>query len=277
MLNLDSTCLVAGRQIFYIGYNLPAHKYLSLDASNSGTYVLNITFGSPFPIAATDIEEVHIILPEFSSNIRWVTPFEVDEQTNDIHVTYLDTIGRPVLILNKKNVMRLHDQYFQVIYNYSSIYSLQEPFIIFFAFFLFFVASMAYMRIELSIGDNSDVPIRKSRRADRVGQVINIILSSVGQLYSLEDSKADLKTIADKVSSVLASIKPSLDEARKEPTLSEHIDSLDATLSTIKALGKKAKASGATGPSGADESKERSKFESKLAEIDKILLAISRA
>jgi len=87
---------------FYIGYNLPADKYLSLDASNSNSYILNISFGSPFPQAAIDEEEVHVILPELSSNIKWVTPFEIDDEGRDVHVTYLDTVGRPVLILKKK-------------------------------------------------------------------------------------------------------------------------------------------------------------------------------
>jgi len=87
---------------FYIGYNLPAHQYLSIDTDNSNTYVLNITFGSPFPQAAVDDEEVRVILPEFASNIKWVTPFEVESESRDVHVTYLDTVGRPVLVLKKK-------------------------------------------------------------------------------------------------------------------------------------------------------------------------------
>ena len=59
-------------------------------------------------------ETIRIILPEGASNIQWSTPFDIDSESRDIHYTYLDTTGRPVLILNKYNVVRMHNQYFQV-------------------------------------------------------------------------------------------------------------------------------------------------------------------
>jgi oligosaccharyltransferase complex subunit alpha (ribophorin I) len=48
---------------FYIGYNLPLSDYL-LEDDNTGAYVLNATFGSPFPQLTIDEIEVRVILPE---------------------------------------------------------------------------------------------------------------------------------------------------------------------------------------------------------------------
>ncbi len=102
---------------FYIGYDVPASEFLSTDADDSGRYILNMSFASPFPQAVVDSLEIQVILPEFSSGLQWVTPFEVDSEDRGSHVTYLDTVGRPVLILKKSNVMRYHDQAFQVCCN----------------------------------------------------------------------------------------------------------------------------------------------------------------
>jgi len=134
---------------FYMGYNLPAHEFLSIDAS--GAYVLNISFGSPFPQASIDEMELKVILPESSSNIQWTTPFDLDRESREVRVTYLDTVGRPVLVLNKNNVVRQHNQPLQVRYHFSKISLLQEPFLLVIAFFVVFVAAIAYMRFDLSI------------------------------------------------------------------------------------------------------------------------------
>jgi len=121
---------------FYIGYNVPASEFLSIDSA--GNYVLNISFGSPFPQAVVDDAEVRIILPEGSNNIKWSTPFEVDSEAKDTRLTYLDTFGRPVLILRKRNLVRFHTQPFLVSYSFSGISLFREPFMLITAFFLFF-------------------------------------------------------------------------------------------------------------------------------------------
>jgi oligosaccharyltransferase complex subunit alpha (ribophorin I) len=59
---------------FYIGYDVPASDFLSVDASDSSRYVLNMSFASPFPQAAIDELEVRVILPEFANSIQCVAP-----------------------------------------------------------------------------------------------------------------------------------------------------------------------------------------------------------
>jgi len=39
-----------------------------------------------------------------STDIRWKIPFEIDEKSDDLTFSYLDTTGRPTLIFKKKLV-----------------------------------------------------------------------------------------------------------------------------------------------------------------------------
>jgi len=137
---------------FYMGYNLPSYLYLFKDSYDSSLYMLNITFAAKFEDMVVDHLIVRVILPEGAKNIEYFTPFSVDSTSFASHFTYLDTSGRPVLILEKKNVVSAHNQYFQVTYNFSSFSLLQEPFLLIGVFFLFFLLVMAYVRVEFSIG-----------------------------------------------------------------------------------------------------------------------------
>lgn len=78
-------------------------------------------------------------------------PFNVDTQSNEKHYTYLDTTGRTVLVIEKKNAVKEHNQYFQVHYKYSKLSMLQEPFLVAGALFAFFLAVIFYVRFEISI------------------------------------------------------------------------------------------------------------------------------
>jgi hypothetical protein len=54
-----------------------------------------------------------VILPEGSTDLAAEVPFSV-AQSRDVRYTYLDTVGRPVLVLQKQNVVMEHNQHFQV-------------------------------------------------------------------------------------------------------------------------------------------------------------------
>lgn len=54
-----------------------------------------------------------VILPEGSTDLAAEVPFPV-AQSRDVRYTYLDTVGRPVLVLQKQNVVMEHNQHFQV-------------------------------------------------------------------------------------------------------------------------------------------------------------------
>jgi oligosaccharyltransferase complex subunit alpha (ribophorin I) len=47
-------------------------------------------------------------------NTKLVTPFTVKRDKNTLHYTYLDTIGRPVIVAHKTNLVDAHIQDFEV-------------------------------------------------------------------------------------------------------------------------------------------------------------------
>jgi len=141
------------RTDFYLGYNLPLQHYLSTYVSNSGRYLLNVTFGinleEPYSI---ENHLVRIILPEGARDIKVNLPFTVDSQsTTDKHYTYLDTTGRPVVVLSRKNTVILHNQFIEVTYSFSQLQMLKEPLLLTGTFFLLLLAVIIYVRIDLSI------------------------------------------------------------------------------------------------------------------------------
>lgn len=57
---------------------------------------------------------LRIVLPETVSNIEVEMPFEVERLPNEVLKTYLDTTGRTVLVIRKKNLVEGHIQDFVV-------------------------------------------------------------------------------------------------------------------------------------------------------------------
>jgi len=125
------------------------HKIQVLSFS---TLILQLIFDD----AVIDDLTVRIILPEGARNFDFSIPFQIDGQSFDTHFTYLDTTGRPVVVLQKKNVIpREHNQLFQVSYTFSRLSMLQEPFLLIGAYFFFFLFIIIYVRIDISIGTKS--------------------------------------------------------------------------------------------------------------------------
>ena len=65
-------------------------------------------------------------------------PYKVERKPDELHYTYLDTIGRPVVVMTKKNLVETHILDFELHYKFSAIYMLQEPLLIVAAFLLMF-------------------------------------------------------------------------------------------------------------------------------------------
>jgi oligosaccharyltransferase complex subunit alpha (ribophorin I) len=137
---------------FYMGYDLPIQFYVANDAADSSKFMLNISFTPELDLdVVTDDLVLRVILPEGARNIETHLPFSVDAQSTERHYTYLDTHGRPVVVLHKKNVVGEHNSLFQVTYSFTRLSMLQEPFLLVIAYLAFFIFAMAYVRFELSI------------------------------------------------------------------------------------------------------------------------------
>eukprot|EP00164_Ancoracysta_twista_P008317 GFYU01011983.1.p1 GENE.GFYU01011983.1~~GFYU01011983.1.p1 ORF type:complete len:490 (-),score=156.85 GFYU01011983.1:62-1465(-) len=137
---------------FYMGYNLPASAGLGFSAD--GKYVLNMKFSTDFEDVVVDSQTLKVILPEGANTIEFHAPFDVDSKDFETRVTYLDTDGRPVLVVTKNNLVDFHNVNFQVTYNTTPGSMFREPFLLISAFFTLFVAAMIYSRMEFSLSVN---------------------------------------------------------------------------------------------------------------------------
>ncbi|CAG9311489.1 unnamed protein product [Blepharisma stoltei] len=110
-----------------IGYNLPMKYFVK---NKGDQYMLNTTFGFPFKEIIAEELIVKVILPEGATDIDVALPFEIDHKHFETLHSYLDTTGRPVLVLTKKNAVDYHRKPFQVIYKFSSVQMMREPLMI---------------------------------------------------------------------------------------------------------------------------------------------------
>ncbi|MED6136973.1 Dolichyl-diphosphooligosaccharide--protein glycosyltransferase subunit 1B [Stylosanthes scabra] len=136
------------KSTFVIGYGLPLQDFLF--ESPDGRRYLNFTFGCPLTQTVVDKLILKVVLPEGSKDPTAVVPFQV-EQHLEVKYSYLDVVGRTVVVLEKRNVVPEHNVPFQVYYTFNPIFMLAEPLMLSVAFFLFFVASVSYLHVDLSI------------------------------------------------------------------------------------------------------------------------------
>jgi len=144
---------------FYTGFNLPINKFLSTD-SETGSYVLNVTFGVGIDNIYVESHTVKFILPEGATDIKVTTPFDV-KISQENRKTYLDTVGRPVLVLHLDHSAAENYQYVQVTYNLSSMAMFHEPLLLIGAVFALCLLIMFYVRFELSISKNNIIIDKK--------------------------------------------------------------------------------------------------------------------
>ncbi|KAJ6767833.1 DOLICHYL-DIPHOSPHOOLIGOSACCHARIDE--PROTEIN GLYCOSYLTRANSFERASE SUBUNIT 1B [Salix koriyanagi] len=95
---------------FVIGYGLPLEDFLF--ESPDGKRYLNFSFGCPLAETVVDKLTIKVVLPEGSKDPSAAVPFPV-EQRLETKYSYLDVVGRTVLVLEKKNVVPEHITPFQ--------------------------------------------------------------------------------------------------------------------------------------------------------------------
>ncbi|ESR48655.1 Dolichyl-diphosphooligosaccharide--protein glycosyltransferase subunit 1A [Citrus sinensis] len=112
------------RTAFTIGYGLPLKDFLF---ELEGNRFLNITFGSPMNELVIDNLIVKVVLPEGSGDISVSAPFPVN-QWEETKLSHLDLTGRPVVVLQKTNVVPEHNQFFQLIWQDCSGMKFKQQF-----------------------------------------------------------------------------------------------------------------------------------------------------
>lgn len=184
------------KTFFTIGYGLPLEDFLF---NSEGKRFLNITFGSPFSEIVIDNIIVKVVLPEGSKEISVSTPFPT-VQRHEVKLSHLDISGRPVIVLEKSNVVPEHNQYFQVYYKFNNISLLREPLMLICGFFFLFIACIVYMHSDMSISKSSASYLAKlhlEEVQEKVQQVQNIINKCLVVHDKLEASLHELARTGD--------------------------------------------------------------------------------
>jgi len=251
---------------FYMGYNTPANLNINYNYYDSSVYILNVTFASYFEQATIDQLEVRVILPEYASDVQWSTPFDIDSESTDVRVTYLDIAGRPVLVLRKANVCRYHNQNFQVAFRFSRTLMYQEPILLITGFLLFFGASMAYVRFEMSISSRRERQTTSSRPG-KVGSLITRLLAQRQSLVAIYDKRSRNTEVADRPYNELKSVIDELSVAAVGDTqVADLVARLDNAEKELKGIAKRfAKAA-----HGAESDEAKGKYVAKLQETESI-------
>lgn len=141
---------------YILGYTLPAANNLftvSGGSLASSEYVLKVPFiDHIYDNMVIEDALVKIILPEGSSNFKLTLPYEVKRQPNEVYYSYLDTVGRPVIVLSKKNLVEAHIQTIEVRYTHKPIYLLQEPLLVVGSIFALCLLVIGLVRTKTTLG-----------------------------------------------------------------------------------------------------------------------------
>lgn len=143
--------LFGGWQSFYIlGYSVPSYQYLY--KSEAGEYVLKIrVFDHIFDDMVVEELETRVVLPVGVSNIKLVTPYNIERLPNEVTHKYLDNIGRTVIKFRKRNLVEQHIQDLEIYYNWQPALLLHEPLLISVVLFLSFIVVIIYVRLDFTL------------------------------------------------------------------------------------------------------------------------------
>ncbi|XP_076171904.1 dolichyl-diphosphooligosaccharide--protein glycosyltransferase subunit 1 [Ptiloglossa arizonensis] len=179
---------------YIIGYNVPSYEYLF---HSGDQYTLEMRLlDHVFDDMIVDELVVKIVLPEGSKNIELNLPYSATRLSDSLHYTYLDTTGRPVISVTKKNLVENYIQDFKLKYTFPRILMLQEPLLVAAALYLLFLLVITYVRLDFSI-DKDEISESKLRIAGQCEKILAVQDRRVTSYNELDDQLAYLKTNKD--------------------------------------------------------------------------------
>lgn len=210
---------------YIIGYNLPSYEYLY---TLGDQYALKMRLvDHVYDDQVIDHMTVKIILPEGAKNIHVDTPYKIDRMPNQLHYTYLDTFGRPVLVATKNNLVEQHIQDFVVHYTFNKILMLQEPLLVVGAFYILFFTVIIYVRLDFAITKDPAAEVRM-KVASITEQVLTLVNKRLGLYRHMDEVVNRYKQSRD--TGALNSGRKTLEADHR--TLTNEISSLQARLKT---------------------------------------------
>ncbi|XP_030633191.1 dolichyl-diphosphooligosaccharide--protein glycosyltransferase subunit 1 [Chanos chanos] len=208
---------------YIIGYNLPSYEYLY---TLGDQYALKMRLvDHVYDDQVIDQLTVKIILPEGARNIHMDTPYPIDRDPDQLHYTYLDTFGRPVLVATKSNLVEQHIQDVVVHYTFNKILMLQEPLLVVGAFYILFFTVIIYVRLDFSITKDPAAEVRM-KVASITEQVLTLVNKRLGLYRHMDEVVNRYKQSRD--TGALNSGRKTLEAEHR--TLTNDITSLQARL-----------------------------------------------
>ncbi|KAL4656008.1 dolichyl-diphosphooligosaccharide-protein glycosyltransferase subunit 1 [Arapaima gigas] len=169
---------------YIIGYNLPSYEYLY---TLGDQYALKMRLvDHVYDDQVIDHLAVKIILPEGARNIHLDTPYPIDRAPDQLHYTYLDTFGRPVLVATKNNLVEQHIQDVVVHYTFNKVLMLQEPLLVVGAFYIMFFTVIIYVRLDFSITKDPAAEVRM-KVASITEQVLTLVNKRLGLYRHMDE------------------------------------------------------------------------------------------
>lgn len=134
---------------YILGYNVPSYTFLYAKGDN---YLLKMPLiDHIFDNMVIKEAIIKIILPEGSHSVELNLPYSAERLSDTLHFTYLDTIGRPVITIQKTNLVEDHIESFELRYVFPKMFMLLEPLLIIAFLFILFVTVMIYVRLDFSL------------------------------------------------------------------------------------------------------------------------------
>ncbi|KAJ3898489.1 Ribophorin I [Lentinula edodes] len=135
---------------YTLGWDAPLGDSGSYDP-NTGKYIVSVPVMTEIPGAVVNDAEISIILPEGATDVDYVAPFPALSNEISTHVTYLDTIGRPMVIFKYKNLTNKHAKPIYVSYRVPISAHLRKPMAVATVLLVLFTFAMVARRVDLTI------------------------------------------------------------------------------------------------------------------------------
>jgi len=212
---------------YVVGYNVPSYEYIYYRGSK---HVLNMRLiDHLFDDMLVEDAEVRIILPEGVSDIELSTPYPVKRQNDGTHFTYLDTTGRTVVVFKSiGDLTENHIQDFQLQFIFTHRSMLLEPLLLVSAFFLLFLLSIVYVRLDFSITVDEGAEA-KMKVAGYCEKVANLQDRRSALYLAMEDAMVKVKSSKD-VNAFQATMKKINNDHKNETT---GISELQVTIKNV--------------------------------------------
>ncbi|KAF6257504.1 Ribophorin I-domain-containing protein [Scenedesmus sp. NREL 46B-D3] len=166
---------------FTLGYSVPLEGFLY--RRPKGKLRLLMELSTSFNDVWVEQLTTRVVLPEGAKHIKATLPYPDIQQSWDKKFTYLDTAGRPVLVLTKANVVPEQNKHFAVDYSFTFTGMMREPLLLISVFAAFFAAVALYSRLDFTI--TRDEKWLEAQAHDKA-------LGIIQQLTGYWDSEADV-------------------------------------------------------------------------------------